>query len=180
MHTNPTRLTSTIVSQALDLLTPIMLANHIYWNLNAFQAATIANDTLVMPYADRIIGIDTLEVPTGALESVTLPWQSPSLPLNFTQEKMIGQGLDSMQCGYGCVGIDNAFIMDRPRNSWSESTDIPLLQMTGAATGIRLTLKTNQHSLQLYSCNGQNGTIPIKTDQMNGAATDYVQKYGCM
>lgn len=62
------RLTSMMVSTALDEATPIMLANHIYWNLNAFRDATILNDTtLWMPYSDRYILIDNIEVPTGAI-----------------------------------------------------------------------------------------------------------------
>ena len=57
------RLTSSMVSVALDAETPIMLANHIYWNLNGFKASTILNDTsLWMPYADRYIEIDTIEI----------------------------------------------------------------------------------------------------------------------
>ena len=62
------RLTSQLVSTALDAATPIMLANHIYWNLNAFKQATILNDTsLFLPYADRYIEIDNIEVPTGQI-----------------------------------------------------------------------------------------------------------------
>lgn len=57
------RFTSSMTSVALDAATPIMLANHIYWNLNGFKEATILNDTtLWMPYADRYIEIDTIEI----------------------------------------------------------------------------------------------------------------------
>ena len=77
------RLTSQLVSTALDHPTPIMLANHVYWNLNAFQAATIENDTtLWMPYSDRYILIDNIEIPTGAIGTGTLsPSHNPLLPL---------------------------------------------------------------------------------------------------
>ena len=69
------RLTSSMVSVALDAETPIMLANHIYWNLNGFKASTILNDTsLWMPYADRYIEIDTIEI----RKSVSLTWLSLS------------------------------------------------------------------------------------------------------
>ena len=69
------RLTSSMVSVALDAETPIMLANHIYWNLNGFKASTILNDTsLWMPYADRYIEIDTIEI----RKSVSLTWLSPN------------------------------------------------------------------------------------------------------
>ena len=69
------RLTSSMVSVALDAETPIMLANHIYWNLNGFKASTILNDTsLWMPYADRYIEIDTIEI----RKPVSLAWLSVS------------------------------------------------------------------------------------------------------
>jgi len=174
---SPPRLTSRIVSVALDHYTPIMLANHIYWNLGAFEQPTILNDTLQMPYADRIISIDTLEVPTGGLQSVKYPFQSSPVPLNFTGPKLIGDGaLHSQQCGIGCTGIDNAFILDRPYGSGPESMDSPQLIWSSIDTGITLTLRTNQQSLQLYSCNGQDGSIPIKADQGTGG----VEKYGCL
>ena len=175
--TSPPRLTTRIISIPLDSYTPIMLANHIYWNLGAFQSPTILNDTLQMPYADRIIDIDSIEVPTGGLQSVLYPLTSPSVPLNFTAPKLIGDGaLHSMQCGFGCTGIDNAFILDRPYGSGDESLDPAQLIWTSADTGITLTLRTNQQSLQIYTCNGQDGTIYSHADQGSPA----VEKYGCM
>ncbi len=46
-------------------------------------------------------------------------------------------------------------------------------------------VSTNQQGLQIYTCNGQNGTIPVKQSQQqrnNGTsgATKFVNKYGCM
>ncbi|WRT65286.1 uncharacterized protein IL334_002229 [Kwoniella shivajii] len=174
---SPPRLTTRIVSVSLDSYTPIMLSTHIYWNLGAFQSATILNDTLHLPYADRIIDIDSILDVTGGLSSVKLPWQSPSLPLNFTSPKQIYEAvLYSQQCGAGCTGIDNAFILDRPPYSSAEDASAPVLEWTSADTGITMKLRTNQQSLQLYSCGGQNGTIPVKASQGGG----YVEKYGCL
>ncbi len=119
------RFTSSMVSNALDLETPIMLANHIYWNLNAYKRATILNDTyLWMPYADRYIEIDSIEIPTGALGSVSnLP------PLNFTAPKLVGDAINKATglCGAGCTGVDNAFILDRPANAGPTSSNYPVL-----------------------------------------------------
>ena len=45
-------------------------------------------------------------------------------------------------------------------------------------------VSTNQQGLQIYTCNGQNGTIPVKPSQVKrnqgiqGAAS-HVNKYGC-
>lgn len=177
------RLTSSIVSQALDEETPIMLANHIYWNLNAFKQATILNDTtLWMPYSDRYIVVDPILIPTGALGSVS------SLPaLNFTSPKLLGDAINNATgvCGAGCTGIDNAFILDRPANAGPTSSNFPVLSLWSNTTGIQLDVSTNQQGLQIYSCNGQNGTIPVKQSQQqrnNGTANAarFVNEHACL
>ncbi|EXJ57200.1 aldose 1-epimerase [Cladophialophora yegresii CBS 114405] len=177
------RLTSSMVSTALDQDTPIMLANHIYWNLNAFKQATILNDTtLWMPYSDRYIVVDPILIPTGALGSVT-----NVSALNFLTPKLIGDAVADAAgvCGAGCTGIDNAFILDRPASAGVAASDFPVLRLWSATTGIQLDVSTNQRGLQIYSCNGQNGTIPVKASQQTrnsgtqGAAR-FVNKYGCI
>lgn len=161
-----------------------MLANHIYWNLNAFKEATILNDTtLWLPYAKRYIGVDNILVPTGAIETVA------STPvLDFTAPKLLGADIDSAvnTCGLGCTGYDNAFITDRPKDTGLTASNFPVLSLWSNTTGIRLDVATNQQGLQIYSCNGQNGTIPIKesqiarnTDAPDGGAK-FVNKYGCL
>lgn len=165
------------MSIALDSYTPIMLSTHIYWNLGAFQTSTILNNTLEMPYSARTIDGDGILVPTGGLSSVLYPWQDPPVPLNFTAEKTIGDGaLNSQQCGTGCTGIDNAFILDRPPYASADDASFPVLKMSSPDTGITMTLKTNQQSLQIYSCNGQNGSIKAKASQ--GYAP--IEQYGCL
>ncbi|KAK4938164.1 hypothetical protein LTR10_021323 [Elasticomyces elasticus] len=177
------RLTSKMVSTALDQATPIMLANHIYWNLNAYKQTTILNDTtLWMPYSDRYIVIDSIEIPTGALGSVS------ALPnLDFTSPKLVGTAVSNATgvCGAGCTGIDNAFILDRPADAGPTSSNYPVLSLWSTTTGIQMDVSTNQQGLQIYTCNGQNGTIPVKQSQQqrnNGTsgATGFVNKYGCM
>lgn len=173
------RWTSRLVSIPLDEPTPIMLANHVYWNLDAFvdpSNPTILNDTLWMPYAARYIGIDSIEVPNGTI-GVT-----KGTVLDFTEPKQFGKDIQSAvnTCGLGCTGYDNAFILDRPRYSGQEGTELTMLSMWSKLTGIRLDIKTNQQSLQIYSCNGQNGTIPVKKSQQHGKSTTFVPKYGCV
>jgi len=179
---NP-RFTAKSVSIALDQMTPIMLANHIYWNLNAFSAATILNDTtLWMPYSDRYIEIDNIEVPTGGLATV-----SSNPPLDFTSPKTVGRDIASCLncCGFNCTGYDNAFILDRPRYTGPEASNFPVLSLWSQTTGIRMDVSTNQQGLQIYTCNNQNGTIPVRQSQqqrnanITGAA-GFVNKYGCM
>ena len=174
------RWTSVLTSLALDEPTPIMLANHIYWNLDAFTTGpgkNILNNTLYMPYSARTIEVDSLEVPTGALASV-----SNETGLDFTVPRQLGYNLTGSQyCGANCTGIDNAFILDRPRYSAPEASDLVFLSMTSPATGIQMDIRTNQQSLQVYSCVGQNGTIPVKASQQHGNGTDtFVEKYDCI
>ena len=131
-----------------------------------------------MPYSARYIPFDGIEVPTGALGAVA------GTALDFTAPKAIGrdilQAVDG--CGTGCVGYDNAFILDRPRGSGEEATDISVLSLESASTGIKLDVYTNQQSLQVYTCDNMDGTIPVKESQMHGGAggTVNVPQYGCI
>lgn len=154
-----------------------MLSTHIYWNLGAFQSPTILNNTLAMPYSNRVIDGDSILVPTGEITSVKYPWQSPPVPLNFTTAKPIGDGaLNSQACGAGCTGIDNAFILDRPPYTSQDDAGLEVLEMCSPDTGIKVKLRTNQQSLQIYSCNGQNGSIKAKASQ--GGVP--IEQYGCL
>ncbi|KAL8711800.1 MAG: hypothetical protein Q9225_007050 [Loekoesia sp. 1 TL-2023] len=171
--------TSRLVSIPLDEPTPIMLANHVYWNLGAFVSpagSTILNHTLHMPYANRYIEIDNIEVPTGAIGTVNGTF------LDFTSPKQIGQDIESAtnNCGFNCTGYDNAFILDRPRYSAPEATDLSMLTLISNDTGIQLDIYTNQQSLQIYTCDNTNGTIPVKQSQQHAENTTYVEKYGCI
>lgn len=177
------RLTSSLVSIALDQDTPIMLANHIYWNLNAFKQSTILNDTtLWMPYSDRYIVVDPILIPTGALGSVS------NLPaLDFLSPKLLGTAVANSTgvCGAGCTGIDNAFILDRPAAASPTSPSFPVLRLWSETTGIQLDVSTNQRGLQIYTCNGQNGSIRVKQSQQqrnrnNPDATTSVNEHGCI
>jgi aldose 1-epimerase len=177
------RLTSRMTSLALDIPTPIMLANHIYWNLNAFTEATILNDTtLWMPYSDRFIDVDNIKVPKGTISTV-----ASYPPLDFTSPKLVGRDImNSHLTGFNSTGYDNAFILDRPGNTGLEASNFPVLSMWSSATGIRMDVSTNQQGLQIYSCIAQNGTIPVKPSQVQrnngtaGAGAKFVNKFGCI
>jgi aldose 1-epimerase len=180
---NP-RLTAQTVSIALDQESPIMLSPHIYWNLGAFTTPTILDDqTLWMPYSDRYVKVDNILIPTGELGTVA------SRPvLDFTAPKHVGRDLKSAQdlCGNGCTGYDNDFILDRPRGTGAEAANFPVLSLWSQTTGIRMDVSTNQQGIQIYSCNGQNGTIPVKQSQVDrnkevyGGGSKFVEKYGCL
>ena len=173
--------TARLVSIPLDEPTPIMLANHVYWNLDAFANPadlTILNNTLYMPYSARYVEIDSIEVPNGTIGVVDNTF------LDFTSPKQIGRDIAEAvnACGLGCTGYDNAFILDRPRYSAPEATDLSVLTMASNVTGIQLDIRTNQQSLQIYTCDNLNSTIPVKQSQQHSinGSTSYVPKYGCV
>lgn len=169
---------SRLVSIPIDQATPIMLANHIYWNLGAFvnkNALTILNNTLHMPYSDRWINIDGIEVPTGNISIVK------NTPIDFTTPKQIGYNISETinGCGTGCNGIDNAFIMDRPRYALVDSA-LEVLRMSSPDTGITMHLETNTQGIQLYTCDTQDGTIKAKQDQQHINGNTTYEQYGCI
>ena len=176
--------TSRLVSIPLDAPTPIMLANHVYWNLDAFSNpadSTILNHTLHMPYAARYIEIDNIEVPNGSVGTVAA---SPFL--DFTSPKQIGRDIAQAvnACGLGCTGYDNAFILERPRYSGPEATDLSVLTLSSNVTGIQLDVYTNQQSLQIYTCDNiaKMYHVPVKQSQQHGqaGANTTVPQYGCV
>lgn len=171
---------SRMISIPINQATPIMLANHIYWNLGAFvdeQALYILNNTLYMPYADRIIDFDGIEVPTGKINITN------GTAYDFTYTgKTFGDDIYTLSnsCGTGCTGYDNAFILDRPRYTAPSDPHLEVLRMWSPSTGIQMSLESDQQGLQIYTCNGQNGTIPLKSDQQHMKNTSYVEKWGCV
>lgn len=178
------RLTAVLVSVALDQATPIMLSTHNYWNLNAFQAENMLNDSTVwMPYSDRYIQTDGILIPNGTFGLV-----SDNPALDFVSPQLLGDAIDEAAghnyCGTGCDGIDNAFIIDRPANLGQNSV-VPVFNLWSNTTGIQMTMSTNQIGIQIYMCMSQDGSIPVKQAQQQRnqgvqGATDSINKYGCM
>lgn len=179
------QLTTKLVSLALTKETPIMLANHVYWNLNGFKDDTILENTyLQLPLSQRFIDADSLEIPTGDILDVSTAYDGA---LDFTEPKLVGKDINKTEgaCGGGCVGYDNCFLVDRPAANGVNSV-VPSVRVGSNTTGISLEVLTNQAALQIYTCNGQNGTIATKESQAkrnkaNGGSSGapYVNKYGC-
>lgn len=177
------QLTSRLTSLALTDKTPIMLSNHIYWNLNAFKDETILDDTfLQLPLSQRYIGTDGILIPNGTILDVA---STRNGSLDFTSGKLVGQDLKDTDgvCGTGCTGYDTCFIVDRPTAYAAKDSLVPILRANSSTTGISLEVSSNQQAVQIYSCPGQDGTIPIKPSQEkrnNGKGAKNVNKYGCL
>jgi aldose 1-epimerase len=123
------QLTTKLVSLALTKKTPIMLANHIYWNLNAFKNDNILKDTsLQMPLSDRIIAADTILIPTGEILDVKTAFKGA---LDFTEPKLIGQDIEKTTgvCGEGCTGYDTCFLIDRPPAYAASDSMVPSVHL---------------------------------------------------
>ncbi|KAL4781821.1 galactose mutarotase-like domain-containing protein [Aspergillus varians] len=161
------QLTTKLVSLALTEATPIMLANHIYWNLNGFRDPNVLEDvTLQLPLSTRFIATDGILIPNGTISTVDAYDGAP----DFTSPKLVGQDIDSAVglCGTNCTGYDNCWIIDRP-TGYSSDALIPALHMSSNNTGITLEVSTNSPAIQIYSCNGQDGSDPVKPSQIKRA-----------
>lgn len=181
------QLTSKLISLALTEKTPIMLANHIYWNLNAYKESTVLNDTfLQLPLSHRLIAGDSILIPNGTILETA---DSYGGSVDFTAGKLVGEHIKDTYglCGDDCTGYDTCFLVDRP--PWYPATPntlVPVLRMNSSTTGISLEVSTNQAALQIFTCDSQNGTIPIKPSQVKRneadghGGTKYLNQYGCV
>ena len=179
-------LTSRLVSIPLDGLTPLMLTTHPYFNLNAFVdpgKPDVLDHTLTMPYSERYVMVDNIEVPTGQIGVVRDPFNKTG-PLDFTSPKTFGSSIDAGvgACGFNCTGIDTNFIIDRPPSTGDQSNAVKVLTLSSALTGIKLDLYTDQQALIVYTCNKLKGTIPLKKSQQHAkkGTTSYALEHGCV
>ncbi|GAB1213281.1 hypothetical protein ATERTT37_002430 [Aspergillus terreus] len=180
------RLVTELISLALTESTPIMLSNHIYWNLNAFKQPTILDDAwLQLPLSRRFIETDSNQIPTGVIAIVE---DSDHNSMDFTSGKTIGQDISYTEglCGPGCIGYDHCFIIDRDSlYATADDNLVPALRWHSSTTGISMEVATNQPAIQVFTCLNMDGTIPVKPSQVerNGKdkeAAGSVEKYGCL
>lgn len=152
--------------------TPIMLTSHTYLNLDGFQnpQTSLALDrSLYMPYAGLRIAIDNIEVPTGDIlgnqqNGVHDFWSTPKpLGANITSPDLLGA------CGYNCTGYDTCYPFNRDAQmvfrpySWQK---MPLATLASPWSGIQLDLYTDQHAMQVYTCNNMNGKLARKSNSV--------------
>ncbi|KAG6872448.1 hypothetical protein C0995_009705 [Termitomyces sp. Mi166 len=107
--------------------TPIMLTQHIYWNLDAFQDGV--NDILghhLQVDSSKVIAVDSIAIPTGDFIQVE------GTPFDFRKEQKIGaRWNDTINlCGPGCQGYDHAWVYDNDESNktgsslWSDTSGI--------------------------------------------------------
>ncbi|KAJ2912594.1 hypothetical protein MD484_g7817, partial [Candolleomyces efflorescens] len=134
----------TVVKATATEETPIMVTQHIYWNLDAFQdpgVDTVLDTHHLQVDASRVIEVDGNAIPTGKFIDVQ------GTPLDFRNARRIGERWDETMglCGEGCQGYDSAWIYDRDESErvgtslWSDKS------------GIRVDISTDQPAVQIYS-----------------------------
>jgi aldose 1-epimerase len=80
--------------------------------------------------------------------------------------------------------LDNCYIVTRDEEdllNWRENDYV--LRLHSAWSGIRLDVYSDQEAVQLYSCNFQDGTTPLKKTQGLIDEPDFprtIPKYGCV
>ncbi|KAI0194869.1 aldose 1-epimerase [Xylaria flabelliformis] len=175
-----------MVALATTKKTPIMLSSHTYWNLDGFannETNTALNHTLYLPHSGQRVGVDNILIPTGDIlankqGSVNDFWSAP---------KQIGASLNDPEalnnCGFNCTGYDNCWLVNReePYNWRDEGNFVARLQSPWS--GIQVEVYTDQEAFQVYSCNGQNGTIALKKTQGLFDNADFprtIPQYGCL
>ncbi|KAL0067572.1 hypothetical protein AAF712_005287 [Marasmius tenuissimus] len=143
--------------------TPIMLSGHHFWNLEAYQESEDLSSHFMQFNSSRFVATDGNLIPNGELPTVE------GTPLDFRVAKSIGDSIPDTAaeeyCGTDCVGFDNCWVYDN--NTGTE----PIFSVWSENSGIKLDVITDQPALQIYTCNGLDGTIPRKEEQGGPDAT---------
>ncbi|KAI0365440.1 galactose mutarotase-like protein [Pilatotrama ljubarskyi] len=121
--------------------TPIMLTQHIYWNLDAFQGSENILDHRLHVDASRVVAVDGDAIPTGPFIDVE------GTAYDFRTTQAIGARWNDTfdLCGPGCQGYDNCWIYDHTEEQ------IPGLTLWSDVSGIRLEVTTNNPAVQVYT-----------------------------
>ncbi|KAH8778452.1 aldose 1-epimerase [Diaporthe sp. PMI_573] len=177
-----------MVALSLTKKTPIMLSSHTYWNLDGFannETNTALNHTLYMPYSGQRVDVDNILIPTGDIisnkpGSVNDFWSEPKqLGANLTSPELVNN------CGFNCTGYDTCYLVNRAQNGpydWREDGGF-VASLSSAWSGITVDVYSDQDAFQVYSCNGQNGSMAIKSTQGIFDDPDFprtIPKYGCV
>jgi aldose 1-epimerase len=151
------------------------------------------------------IGVDSVLI----LDGTILPNKRGSVNDFWSVPKQLGTNLGSPDlvgnCGEGCIGygeystekhlvistvkrliniLDNAYIINREQyGPYNCRKTFPVARFQSPWSGIQLDIYSDQEAFQVYSCNVQNGTLPLRKTQgfFNSASRPRVTpKYGCV
>ncbi|KAB5582616.1 aldose 1-epimerase [Coniochaeta sp. 2T2.1] len=167
--------------------TPIMLSSHTYWNLDGFsnnETNLVLNHSFYVPYGGQRVGVDNILIPTGDI----LANQPGSVNDFWSAPKQIGEGFSDPEiqgnCGFNCSGYDTCWLVNREQlgpYDWRADGGF-VARLQSPWSGIQLDVYSDQEAFQMYSCNGQNGSVTLKKTQglHDGTFDRTIPKYGCV
>ena len=137
---------------ATDAPTVLNLTNHSFFNLSGDPACTVLDHVLTVD-ADCITPTDGNQIPTGELLPVA------GTAFDFRSPRRIGDGIDDPDDPQVALahGYDHNFVLNHPGD-----ISRPAAVCVCPATGIRLSVYTDQPGIQVYSANNLNGTLTGK------------------
>ncbi|GAA5823318.1 hypothetical protein JCM11251_007564 [Rhodosporidiobolus azoricus] len=175
LSTSPLRLTTHLSARVLpsssgkQAVTPILLSSHLYFNLDGYYpyptnggevGGGSAKGHGLWVDGDRFVETDGNLIPTGSLPTIA---RNSALDFrSLSDGSLIGEKLaleDEVEglCGTGCSGIDNALLFSPPSSApaqrYRNDSTTPVLVLSSPHSGIRMTLRTNQPAVHLYTCN---------------------------
>jgi aldose 1-epimerase len=112
-------LKTTVLATASEK-TPIMLTQHNYWNLDAFETPNPLDNHLFIN-ASRLLEVDDMNIPTGKLTNVE------GTPYDFRKSHTVGERLNDDELNYQ---YNQTWIFDEDQNKkigvsmWSEESGI--------------------------------------------------------
>uniref|UniRef100_A0A8H7KCE3 Aldose 1-epimerase n=1 Tax=Bionectria ochroleuca TaxID=29856 RepID=A0A8H7KCE3_BIOOC len=155
----------TMEATSPQALTPVMLTQHTYFNLDAYKdpdTEKVWNHTLYMPYSQRYLVNSDSAIPTGEI-GVAEPGSiddfasEPGIELGHASDDPAFAG----HCGAGgqCEGYNGYFLIeDAPK-------DAVVVSLGSHFSGIKADLRTDQSGVQVYTCNWFGGTTDLKSTQ---------------
>ncbi|MDE6270171.1 MAG: galactose mutarotase [Muribaculaceae bacterium] len=132
-----------------DAPTVINMTNHAYFCLSGDPETTVADDVLQINAA-KFTPVDSTFMTTGEIIAVE------GTPMDFTSPKAVGADLKNF--GYDQVANGNGFDHNWVLDANGDIT-VPAAVLTSPATGIVLTVYTDEPGIQFYSGNFLDGTI---------------------
>ncbi|KAF8920625.1 galactose mutarotase-like domain-containing protein [Mucidula mucida] len=129
--------------------TPIMVTQHIYWNLDAYQndSTDVLNHYLRID-GDKVIEIDGDSIPTGDFINVE---HDPMF--DFRDGRLIGENWNATKdlCGTGCYGFDHSWVYTGANTSAFLGKNELKTSLWSNLSGIRLDISTDQPNVHVFS-----------------------------
>ncbi|KXN83299.1 Aldose 1-epimerase, partial [Leucoagaricus sp. SymC.cos] len=122
--------------------TPIMVTQHVYWNLDAFQdGVDTALEHNLRVDASKVVHLDGDAIPYGDFINVT------GTIFDFKKARQIGENWNETVglCGGVCQGFDHEWIYDNNESNHAGTS------LWSDKSGIRVDISTNQPAAQVYT-----------------------------